>query len=57
MKDSLAGAHGEIERLKTELLRLEVEAQRSAQDYEMKKVELQRDFMELSNKKANQSFA
>lgn len=50
MKDALLQASTEVEKLKTDIMRLEVEGQRTVQEHEMKKLELQREFMESQRK-------
>lgn len=49
-KEALLEAKGEIQKLKSELLKMEVEGQKSAKDYEAKRLEFQNELMQMSQK-------
>lgn len=51
-KEALIVAKGEIERLKTELIRYDLSNQQNAIDLDNKKMELEREFLELTKSKA-----
>lgn len=50
-KESLIVAKGEIERLKTELIRFDLNNQQNVMDLDNKKMELEREFLELTRTK------
>ena len=50
-KEALIVAKGEIERLKTELIRFELQNQQNSLDLDNKKMELEREFLELTRSK------
>jgi hypothetical protein len=43
----LIEARGEIEKLKSEIMRMELDGKKVGQDYEMKKFEFQKEMMDL----------
>ena len=49
-REALVVAQGEIERLKAELIRADIAGQQNLQDYESRKLELEKEFIELSKK-------
>ena len=49
-REALVVAQGEIERLKSELVRADIAGQQNAHDYENRKLELEREFIELSKR-------
>lgn len=51
-KEALIDARGEVEKLKAELMRMELDGKKLGQDYEMKKLEFQKEMMELQTKQA-----
>ncbi len=54
-KEALIVAKGEIERLKTELIRYDLQAQQNSMDIDNKKMELEREFLEMTKGKTNDS--
>ena len=52
-KEALLVAKGEIERLKTELIRYDLSNQQNAMDLDNKKMELEREFLELTRNKGS----
>ena len=50
-KEALVVAKGEIERLKSELVRFDLKGQQSHLDFENKKMELEREYIELTKSK------
>ena len=51
-KQALIEARGEIEKLKSEIMRMELDGKKVGQDYEMKKFEFQKEMMDLQTKQA-----
>jgi len=49
-REALVIAQGEIERLKSELVRADIAGQQNQQDYESRKLELEKEFIELSKR-------
>ena len=49
-REALVVAQGEIERLKSELVRADIAGQQNQQDYEARKLELEREFIEMSKR-------
>lgn len=49
-REALVVAQGEIERLKSELVRADIAGQQNQHDYESRKLELEREFIELSKR-------
>lgn len=45
-------ARGEVEKLKAEIMRMELDGKKMGQDYEMKKLEFQKEMMDLQTKQA-----
>lgn len=50
-KEALIVAKGEIERLKTELIRYDLQNQQNVMDLDNKKMELEREFLEITKTK------
>ena len=49
-KEALMQARGEVEKLNAEIMRMELDGKKLGQDYEMKKLEFQKEMMDLQTK-------